>query len=72
MLYPKRSGSIWTDISRDRGWQPLLALNFILVPQVSVNEDWSALRFRLKDEVKQVTRKSDIGGGTSVRGQDRR
>jgi hypothetical protein len=64
MLYPKRAGSVRTDISRDRGWQPLLSLGFVPVSQVAVDDDWSALRFRLADEVQSLTRKTTIGSGT--------
>jgi len=44
--YPKRSGRIATDISRDEGWAPVLDSGFDPVSQFAVDEDWSALRFR--------------------------
>ncbi len=67
LLYPKRSGAIRTDISRDHGWQPLLALGFVPVQQVAVDDDWSALRFRRSEEVRSLTRKTVIGGGAPRR-----
>lgn len=44
--YPKRSGSCKTDISRDCGWPELVQAGFKGVRQVSLNDTWSALRFR--------------------------
>ncbi|MDA2807725.1 hypothetical protein [Nocardiopsis suaedae] len=44
--YPKRSGGIPTDISRDQGWEALGAASWDAVAQVAVDADWSALRFR--------------------------
>lgn len=67
MLYPKRAGRIRTDISRDHGWQPLLERGFVPVAQLAVNEDWSALRFRLAAEVRSLTRKTAIGAGVPRR-----
>ena len=43
--YPKKSSKKYSsDISRDVGWEVLGQLNFEPVTQVSINEDWSALR----------------------------
>lgn len=66
VLYPKRTGRIRTDISRDNGWQPVLELGFVPVSQVAVDDDWSALRFRLADEVRSMTRKRAIGDGAPL------
>jgi hypothetical protein len=63
LLYPKRSGPVATDISRDHGWAPLLSRGFIPVAQVSVDGTWSALRFRRTSEVARVTRARPIGAG---------
>lgn len=46
VCYPKRSGSIPTGITRDRGWEPLGASSWDAAAQVAVDADWSALRFR--------------------------
>jgi hypothetical protein len=59
--YPKKSSKKHTsDISRDHGWEPLGALGFEPVTQVSINEDWSALRFRKVEDIKTLTRKSAL------------
>lgn len=45
--YPrKNSKKISSDIDRDHGWDFLIERGFDKVRQVSVNDDWSALRFR--------------------------
>jgi hypothetical protein len=41
--YPKGGKA---DINRDRGWEPLLDQGWHQVTQVSIDETWSALRFR--------------------------
>jgi hypothetical protein len=62
LCYPKRSGSIPTDITRDIGWEPVHAAGFLGVAQVAVDADWSALRFRRREEIGEITRKSPTGG----------
>lgn len=46
VAYPKKSGSIKSDITRDNGWEELTNAGYIPVTQVSVDNDWTALRFR--------------------------
>ena len=55
--YPKKSGSIRADITRDNGWEALAALDFLPVTQVALDDDWSALRFRRRSEIPRLTRK---------------
>ena len=57
LAYPKLTGTLRSDISRDRGWDPLMALDLLPVTQVAVDADWSALRFRFRDEIARLTRK---------------
>jgi hypothetical protein len=57
IAYPKLSGKLKSDLSRDRGWEPIAAHDLHGVMQVSLNDDWSALRFRYRDEIKEFTRK---------------
>jgi hypothetical protein len=57
MAYPKLSGSIVTDISRDKGWEPVFKLDMLAVTQIAIDSDWSALRFRRRIEIKKLTRK---------------
>jgi hypothetical protein len=60
--YPKKTGRLASDISRDKGWEPLAAAGLLPVSQVAIDDDWSALRFRYRDEVKTLTRKTDFPG----------
>jgi hypothetical protein len=62
LAYPKRSGAIRTDIARDHGWEPVHEAGFLPVAQVAVDADWSALRFRRREEIREITRKSPTGG----------
>jgi hypothetical protein len=58
LAYPKKSGPIRTDISRDKGWEALASLDLLPVTQVALDETWSALRFRYRDEIRTLTRKT--------------
>jgi hypothetical protein len=57
--YPKKTGAIRTDITRDHGWEPLREAGLVAVTQVAIDDTWSALRFRYRDEVAKLTRRSD-------------
>lgn len=46
-----------SDISRDKGFESLAAVNFEPVSGVSIDDDWSALRFRKVGNIKEMTRK---------------
>jgi hypothetical protein len=58
LAYPKRSGRIRSDLSRDRGWDVVTVTGLIGVAQIAVDADWSALRFRYQDEVPKLTRRT--------------
>lgn len=49
--YPKGSSEVETDLSRDLFWEFLQEYSLRPVAQVSVNEIWSALRFRPEEAV---------------------
>jgi len=44
--YPKKRAGLTSSLSRDKGWQSLGDLNLEPVQQVSIDDTWSALRFR--------------------------
>jgi hypothetical protein len=47
--YPKKTSKIYSqDIDRDHGWKTLNEMDFYGVRIVSIDSDWSALRFRYK------------------------
>jgi hypothetical protein len=56
--YPKLSGSLKTDITRDAGWTVLDAHTLMPVSQIAIDATWSALRFRRRHEIKKITRKT--------------
>lgn len=60
--YPKKSGSIASDITRDEGWDSLAMHDLLPVTQIAIDSDWSALRFRYRDEIARLTRASDHPG----------
>ena len=49
--YPKKSSKIATDISRDVAWEVMKEFGLRPVFQVSIDETWSALRFRPAEQV---------------------
>ena len=45
--YPKKSSKIFSaGLERDKGWNTLNHLGFYGIRMVSIDEDWSAMRFR--------------------------
>jgi hypothetical protein len=49
--YPKRSSKVDTDISRDTGWDVISQAGLRPVAQISIDETWSALRFRPAERI---------------------
>lgn len=50
--YPKKSSKNYTvTINRDKGWDIMSKLGLRPVRQVSIDEDWSALRFRKSEYI---------------------
>ncbi|MCS6891559.1 MAG: hypothetical protein NZN45_08075 [Rhodovarius sp.] len=56
--YPKKTGPLRTDLDRDHGWEPLTQAGFLPVAQIALDATWSALRFRLREEVPTLMRKA--------------
>ncbi|MGB8262073.1 MAG: hypothetical protein WCE75_17070 [Terracidiphilus sp.] len=51
--YPKGTSKNYTcDFNRDTGWDALNKLGFETVRAVSIDDDWTALRFRRREFVK--------------------
>lgn len=57
VAYPKKSGALKTDISRDHGWEAMAAHDWHPVTQLAMNETWSVFRVRPRSEIKTFTRK---------------
>jgi hypothetical protein len=58
IAYPKKTSKKYkASINRDSGWGELGTLDFEGVRQIAIDEDWSALRFRRINYIKNMTRK---------------
>jgi len=55
--YPKKTGPVRSDLDREHGWEPLTQAGLLPVTQVALDATWSALRFRLREEIPTLTRK---------------
>lgn len=57
IAYPKATSKRYAcEFNRDTGWTSMGAQGFEPVRQVSVDEDWSALRFRRVEYIKRMVR----------------
>jgi hypothetical protein len=58
LCYPKASSKKYKcDFNRDTGWATLGDYGLEGVRQVAIDEDWSALRFRKVEYIKNITRR---------------
>jgi len=53
LAYPKKSSKIKSDLSRDLLGEMLESQSYRPVAMVSIDSDWSAMRFRQRDSIKQ-------------------
>ncbi|HEX3030745.1 MAG TPA: hypothetical protein VHS59_00655, partial [Bacillota bacterium] len=44
--YPKGTSKTKTDVGRDKGWDAVKDLGFVGVSLISIDDTWSAMRFR--------------------------
>jgi hypothetical protein len=57
IAYPKKTSKRYQcEFNRDSGWSVLGAAGFEAVRQVAIDADWSALRFRRVEHIKNMTR----------------
>lgn len=59
IAFPKRASKILMDLGRYHGWDNLTAKGWIPVRQISLNDQWSALRFLPRANVKEIKRGTD-------------
>ena len=52
ICYPKKTGNIPSDLSRDVVWKRMMGTGLRPVTQIAIDETWSALRFRPEELVK--------------------
>jgi hypothetical protein len=59
VCYPKRTSTKYkTDIDRNKIWDLFADYEYEPVSQISIDDDWSAVRFRNVDYIKTLTRKN--------------
>jgi len=55
--FPKKSSKKYVvEINRDQGWDSLIRSGLVPVRSVSIDENWTALRFRRVEYIKSMTR----------------
>lgn len=59
IAYPKKSSGIKTDLDRDHGWDILSENGYDGVSLISLNDTWSAARFKKSDAVKKGGSKAE-------------
>lgn len=61
MAYPKKTSKKYkAEITRDSGWSALGALGYEGVSMISIDDDWSAFRFRKVDFIKTMKRRETM------------
>lgn len=61
VVYPKKTTKKYkSEISRDKGWEPIGELGYEGVSMIAIDNDWSAFRFRHVDYIKSITRSAKI------------
>jgi hypothetical protein len=59
LCYPKGTSKRYkSDINRTKAWEVFSPYEFEPVSQVSIDDDWSAMRFRHVDNIKTMKRKT--------------
>ena len=54
--YPKKTSKKHSaSLDRDHGWKPLNDLDFLGIRMVSIDDDWSAMRFRNRKYIKATS-----------------
>lgn len=56
IAYPKKSGSIKSDLTRDRGWKIVDEWGYVGVSQASLDDDWSGRWFKKAEALKKHLR----------------
>lgn len=66
--YPKGTSKKYkSDINRTKAWEVFSPYEFEPASQVSIDDDWTAMRFRYVDDIKVMTRKT----ATTEKGKSR-
>jgi hypothetical protein len=54
--YPKKSSKVKTDVSRDTGWEAINSAGWEGIAVISVDDTWSAIRFRPHEDIRSRNR----------------
>ena len=57
--YAKKTSKLHRDLNRDQGWAIIAGSKWLPVTQVSFDEDWSAMRWKRREDIEKVTRKEE-------------
>jgi len=57
IAYPKKGSSIKTDLNRDKIWDVFNSYNYRPVSMVSLDENWSSVRFRSNENISTAHKK---------------
>jgi hypothetical protein len=58
LAYPKGTSKRYKcDFNRDTSWEMMTPYEMMAVRQISIDDDWSALRFRKTEFIKNISRK---------------
>jgi len=66
IAYPKQSAKVKTDITRDRGWEPVTAAGLRPVTQIAIDETWSALRWRPVEDHPRIETHTGVARAAST------
>jgi hypothetical protein len=55
IAYPKKTSGKNADINRDAGWEPLKDVGWDAIAAISIDDTWSALRFRPVEEIQRTS-----------------
>lgn len=62
--YPKKSSPLYSkfqcDINRDKGWESISKHKFRPVRSIAIDDEWTALRFRLQAKVKSTSKRFQV------------
>lgn len=73
IAYPKKSSKKYTcEFNRDSGWPSMGEAGFEPVRMVAIDEDWSALRFRRVEFIKNMTRPEEHRYTKAAKGKARK
>ena len=58
LCYPKQSSRLKSDVHRDTGWEAIHEAGWQGVSLISIDDTWSAMRFRPSGEIKARSRRT--------------